>query len=81
MGFKITIGKSELLKPKKEKSPTRTNFEIFDHDPQQYDFQNYTGYACFKSELLDQKKKKSPTPTNFEIFDQDPQLDIKFWNP
>ena len=26
--------KSELLDPKKEKSPTCRNFEIFDHDPQ-----------------------------------------------
>ena len=26
--------KSELLDPKKEKSPTCCNFEIFDHDPQ-----------------------------------------------
>ena len=26
--------KSELLDPKKEKSPTCHNFEIFDHDPQ-----------------------------------------------
>ena len=25
--------KSELLEPKKEKSPTCSNFEIFDHDP------------------------------------------------
>ena len=25
--------KSELLDPKKEKSPTCSNFEIFDHDP------------------------------------------------
>ena len=26
--------KSELLEPKKEKSPTCFNFEIFEHDPQ-----------------------------------------------
>ena len=70
-----------ILEQKKEKSPTRPNFEIFGHDPQQYDFQNYTGYACFKSELLDEKKKKSLTPHNFEVFDQEPQHDIKFWNP
>ena len=70
--------KSELLYPKKEKSPTCCNFEIFDHDPQQFDFQNDTWQVCFKSELLDPQKEKSRTCCNFEIFDHDPQLDIKF---
>ena len=63
-----------------KKSPTCCNVEIFDHDPQQFDFQNDTWYVCFKSELLDPQKEKSRTCRNFEIFDHDPQLDIKFWN-
>ena len=68
--------KNELLDPKK--IPTSCNFEIFDHDPQQYDFQNYISYMFFQSEHLDPKKEKSPTCSIFEIFDHDPQLDIKF---
>ena len=70
--------KSELLDPKKEKSPTCYNFEIFEHDPQQYDFQNYPCYVCFKNELLHPQKETSRTCSNLEIFDHDPQLDIKF---
>ena len=53
---------------------------FFEHDPQQYDFQNYPCSVCFKNELLHPQKEKSPTCSNFEIFDHDPQLDMKFWN-
>merc|ERR1712208_161457 len=53
---------------------------LFEHDPQQYDFQNYTWYVCFKNELLYPQKEKSRTCANYEIFDHDPQIDIKFLN-
>ena len=44
-----------------KKSPTCSNVEIFEHDPQQYDFQNYNSYVCFKNELLHPQKEKSRT--------------------
>merc|ERR1711917_32359 len=40
---------------------------LFEHDPQQYDFQNYNWYVCFKNELLHPQKEKSRTCSNFEI--------------
>ena len=64
--------------PSNKKSPTFSNVEIFEHDPQRYDFQNYNWYVCFKNELLHPQKEKSRTCCNFEIFDHDPQLDMKF---
>ena len=72
----VRVFQKRTFKPKK--SPTCCNVGIFDHDPQQFDFQNDTWYVCFKSELLDPQKEKSRTCCNFEIFDHDPQLDIKF---
>ena len=82
MIFKITlstcVSKANFLTKKKEKSPTCCNFEIFDHNPQQYDFQNYTGYAYLKSELLDPKKEKSPTRCNLKFMTTTPNLTSYF---
>ena len=49
--FKITPCTSELLEPKKEKSPTCCNFEIFDHDP------SFFNFSQKKASLLLVKKK------------------------
>ena len=72
MGFK-----SELLNPKKEKSPTCSNFEFFEH------FQDFkkVDYRSWNKKLLGPKKEKSPTCSNFKIFEHDPQRDMKFLNP
>ena len=51
---------------------------LYEHDPQQYDFQNHNWYVCFKNELLHPQKEKSRTCSNFEIFDHNHQLDMKF---
>ena len=72
----VRVLHKRTFRPKK--SPTCSNVEIFDHDPQQFDFQNDTWYVCFKSELLVRQKEKSCTWCNFEIFDHDHQLYIKF---
>ena len=79
--FQFCTAKSKLLHPKKEKSPTCCNFEIFDHDPSFFNFSQKKASLLLvkkKSELLDQKSLTSPTCCKFEFFYHDPQLDIKF---